>query len=152
MTETKVPKGQRGEPRFDVRLTDYRATSGGHTVSMRSMGGGEMTVEPTGLPGGLNVSGPQGPVWLPLVSFYLPGEQSEFEVTRIDLGGGLSMVGKGKRGEKSSFDVATVLSREGKELGKLTFGATLDGQGWPTKAEGTLVSADGTMRFTVEKG
>lgn len=153
VTKTKVPKGSTAEPRLDVRLTDYRSVVGGHTIKMGLAGGGLMPVEPSGLPGGFSIAGPQGPTWLPLLSLYVPGgeEDGEFPVLPVEVGGGLKFSGKGTRA-KERFDVAAEMTREGKSLGTLTFGASLDRQGWPTKADGTLVSADGTTRFTLERG
>lgn len=149
VAETKEPKGEKGALRLDLRLTDYRATVSERRVSQGLIGGGLMPLEPTGLPGGLSIVGPQGPIWLPLLSLYLP-TQDDFTVPKIDLGG-VSLAGKGKIGEKGRIEIDGTISRDDRELGKLTLATSLDAKGWPLKAEGSLVSADGTYRFTLEK-
>lgn len=150
------PKGQaapQGGLVLDLRLTDYRATIGEQTVTSALIGGGQMGMEPNGLPKGLNVTGPQGPVWLPLLAFYLPapGDDGKFNVPATPVAPGLDLVGNGTFA-KGHYDLQGSLQSGGTSLGKLTISATLDASGWPTKAEGALVSEDGTYRFKVEKG
>lgn len=147
----KVPKGAKAEIRLDLRLTDYKATLGGQKVSARLVGGGEMALEANGLPSGLNVAGPQGPIWLPVLALYLPAldEDGDVAVPNTDLSG-LTLAGKGTW-KRPRLDLDTTLSFKDKALGKLTLGTELDKAGWPKKSEGKLVSADGTYRFTLER-
>lgn len=161
MVKPKVPKGMTpnegsAATRLDLRLTDYRATMDEQKVSAPFVGGGEMPLEGSGLPGGLNVTGPSGPVWLPLLAFYLPsgGKEGEFAIAKVAVGPGLDLAGKGtasRGGGRLRLDLDAALVAEGQEMGKLTISTTLDGAGWPEKAEGKLVSADGTFRFTLVK-
>lgn len=144
-----------GELHLELRLTDYRATTVGQTVSSPFIGGGEMTVEPTGLPKGLNVTGPQGPVWLPLLSFYFPAGEGAFEIARIPVGGGLEMTGKGtlsKAKGAAQVEIAASFVAGDRTIGKLTISTRLDGSNWPDKASGTFVSEDGTYHFTLARG
>lgn len=152
VVETKLPKGGKGELKLDLRLTDYRATIGEQKVSSPLVGGGEMGIEPTGLPSGLNIAGPQGPIWLPLLAFYLPAldEDGDVSVPKTDVSG-LVLAGKGTW-KRPRLDLDTTLAFGDRTLGKLTLATTLDKAGWPQKAEGSLVSADGTYRFAVERG
>gem|GEM_PF-5303259 len=152
VVETKVPKGGKGELKLDLRLTDYHATIGEQKVASPLVGGGEMGIEPTGLPSGLSIAGPQGPIWLPLLAFYLPAldEDGDVTVPKTDVSG-LELAGKGSW-KRPRLDLDTTLAFAEKTLGKLTIGTTLDKAGWPQKAEGSLVSADGTYHFTVERG
>ena len=145
------------EPRLEMKLTDYRATLEGRAVKTAKLGGGVLGLPAEGLPEGIDVSGPQGPFWLPLLAFYLPGgkEDGESLIAKNTIGPNLSLDGKATLSHKDRR-VAVALDasilREGKDLGKLTLSAELDREGWPTKAGGTLISADGTYHFTLERG
>ena len=157
----KVPKGavldkEGKETRLlELRLGDYRATIAGQKVSAASMGGGQMPLEETGLPGGLDVTGPSGPVWLPLLALYFPGvREGEFTMPRIAVGSGYSLSGGGKAsldGGKVRIDVEGTFSSGDQTTGKLTLSTTLDRAGWPERSEGTFVGRDGTYRFTLSK-
>ena len=155
MVETKVAKIGKSESRLDARLTDYRGTMDGQKVSARLIGGGQMAFETSGVPAGLSVVGPQGPVWLPLLALAFPGgEEGDFDLPATDVGAGLRFVGHGTLARKDGQPRITLdasLSRAESALGKVTITTTLDGDGWPKRAEGTLVSADGTYRFLLAR-
>ncbi len=156
----KLPAGAKiganTDLRLEVRLTDYRATMEGHKVSANMIGGGEMTVDPTGLPNGVNVTGPQGPVWLPVLSFYFPGgDEGPSDIFRVPVGGRLEMGGKGAFSRvkgAARMELETSLAASGHTFGKLTISTKLDREGWPERATGTFVSADGTYHFKLERG
>ena len=148
VVEAKSDKGKKGELSLDLRLTDYRAVIDGRKASTRTLGGGPMALTANGLPGELSIAGPQGPIWLPLLSLYLPSA-GEFDVPKVDVGGGIAMTGRGRYGKTAEIDA--VLTRQGEEIGKVALATTLDPQGWPLKAEGSLVSAEGTYAFTLQR-
>ena len=144
------------ELKLDLRLTDYRATMQGQSLRAALVGGGEMAADPTGLPNGLNVTGPQGPVWLPLLLFYFPGgEDGPFDVARTPVGAGLDLAGKGTlatKGGRARVAIEATLVASGRSYGTLTLEVALDREGWPERGEGKLVSADGTTGFTLARG
>lgn len=142
---------------LELRLADYRATVEGQKVSAPLIGGGQMPVGPNGLPLGLSIAGPQGPVWLPLLALYLPADGAEgpFTVARVAVGNGLDLLGEGALAREkgvASVSLDARLATKEKEIAKLTLSTRLDAQGWPTKAEGTFVGDDGTYRFTLTRG
>jgi hypothetical protein len=145
------------EPKLEMKLSDYRATVQGHEVKNAKMGGGVLSLGAIGLPTGLDISGPQGPFWLPLIALYLPDakEEGDYPIGKALVGPGLSLEGKStlsRKDKKASVTLDASVVRDAKPLGKLTVATLLDSNGWPRKAEGTLVSADGTYRFTLERG
>ena len=141
---------------LELTLTDYQGVVDGRKIHVGRLGGGLLPIAATGMPSGLNVTGPQGPMWLPLVAFYLPGitQEGPFDLPDVGLDGGLVLGGKGEYAEKKTRMVVltATLSRSEKPLGTLAVATTIDDAGWPQKSEGTLVSADGTTRFTLAKG
>ena len=156
LPKIKLPKGASPPLEtllLDLRLADYRATVGERKISAPLIGGGQMDVAPNGLPVGLNVTGPLGPVWLPVLAFYLPasGEDGKFTVPSTPVAPGLDLLGKGTIG-KGRFDLEGTFQAGAATLARLTLATTLDREGWPVKAEGTLVSEDGTYRFTLARG
>ena len=140
--------------RLEIRLTDYRATLNEQGVSAPFIGGGEMEIDPTGLPHGIDVTGLLGPVWLPVLSFYRPVEEGAFDVSHVSVGSGLELVGKGvlaKKEGKPMIDLNARLTAGAREFGKLNLSTRLDGGGWPERAEGTFISADGTYHLKLER-
>lgn len=157
--ETKVasikPVGdKKPESQLEIRLRDYRSSHEGREVKSRSLGGGTLPFGPGGLPVGFDITGPQGPLWLPMLAFYFPGgKEGESSVPVLNVGGGLNATGRTttRRTVKSlNVELTLAFSREGKELSKVTQTVECDSQGWPRKGEGTLTSLDGTYRWTVE--
>lgn len=155
-----LKKGGKAVPdrrQLSIRLSDYRTTADGHTLRTPKLGGGEMPIEATGIPGGLNISGPMGRIWLPLLAWALPDEAEvgkEFTFPPAALDSGMSFGGTGLRHEKERgrtlVDFHGVVLRDGKSIGKLEMTIWVDGKGWPSEATGSLVSADGTTQFTLK--
>ncbi len=150
----KSPIGKDVETKLELKLTNYKATVSGQQVSVGKMGGGVLELGSTGLPLGLEIAGPQGPVWLPMLAFYYPSahEDGDFLIDRIQVGTGIFMTGTGTLshpGGKAAISFEMSLLRGDAPLGKVLLSASLDDKGWPRKAEGTLKSADGTYRFTL---
>ncbi|RYG21297.1 hypothetical protein EON82_19080 [bacterium] len=145
------------EPRLEIKLTDYRANVEGREAKTAKLGGGVLGLPTAGLPEGIDISGPQGPFWLPLLSLYLPDgpEDGDSPIVKNVIGPNLRLEGKAtfaRKDGKGSVALDASIFREGRPLGKFATTTSLDRDGWPRKAEGTLVSADGTYRFTLERG
>lgn len=156
-----VPKGTKAEPPgpfvLELRLTDYRATLDGQKVSAATIGGGQLPIGANGLPSGLNVTGTQGPMWLPILAFYFPddGAEGAFVIVPTPVGQGLELVGSGTLNverDRRTIKLDASLATGDKKFAKLTMTTTVDGAGWPEKAEGTFVSEDGTYRITLVRG
>lgn len=157
VVSSKAPLAKGSPIRLELRFTDYRATIDEQKLNSRSVGGGQLEIGPSDLPAGLVVAGPQGPIWLPLVSLYLPDleKEGDFSITPTSVGGSLQLEGKGtlaKRSGHVTVHLDGALTNATKKLGTLTVDTTFDGQGWPEQAEGTMVSADGTYHFTLKRG
>lgn len=156
VTGVKAAVQKETEPKLEMKLSDYQASVGGHEVKNAKMGGGVLNLGAIGLPSGLDISGPQGPFWLPLLSLYLPDakEDGEYPIGTANIGPGISLEGRtvlSHKDKKATVTIDASVVRESKLLGKLTLTTQLGPDGWPRKAEGTLVSADGTHHFTLER-
>ena len=155
------PKTTQGETpsetshaKLEMRLTDYRASLSGLKVKAATIGGGATAFESNGLPEALNVGGPTGPIWFPLLSLYLPSEKGEFKIPPLDVGTGLTFTGEGTAVRKDGTVTITTeggFLLDGREMGRLGMTTVLDSEGWPTRAEGKLENGDGVYRFTVAK-
>ena len=157
----KSPKPIKGEAppeeqplKIEMRLTDYRATLSGQKVSAGMIGGGETPYGTNGLPGALNMAGPSGPIWIPLLSLYLPPEEGGFKIPAFEVGTGMTFTGEGTAVRKDgalTIEMEGGFLSDGRELGRMTMKTLLDREGWPASAEGELVNGDGTYRFTLGK-
>lgn len=156
-----TPKTETGKPtetKLELKLSDYRATVSEQTISLRTVGGGMLDVAPTGLPLGLEIVGPQGPIWLPMLAFYYPdtAEDGDFSVAKTQVGSGIDLIGTGtlshpdKKKPALSFEMSLIRGQQ--VMGKVSLTTTLDDKGWPQKVDGTLKSADGTYHFTLQPG
>lgn len=152
----KVVGGKAAESNLEMKLSDYRATFEGHEIKNAKLGAGVLGITAFGLPTGLDISGPQGPFWIPLLSLYFPDtkEDGESPLEKTTVGTGLSLEGKAmlsRKDGKATVVVDGSIVRQSKPLGKLTVTTLLNSDGWPRKSEGTLVSADGTYHFTLDR-
>ena len=152
----KVVGGKAAESNLEMKLSDYRATFEGHEVKNAKLGAGVLGIGALGLPSGLDISGPQGPFWISLLSLYLPDlkEDGDAPIDKSSVGKGLSLEGKATLSHKDGKATVAIdgsIVREGKSLGKLTVSTKINSDGWPRKSEGTLVSADGTYHFTLDR-
>lgn len=155
-----LKKGDKAVPdrrQLSISLGDYRTRANDRTVHTAKLGAGVLPIEATGLPEGLNISGPMGRIWLPLLAWALPANaeaEKEFTFNPMALDSGLSFGGTGvvhkAEHNRIPMDFHGSILRDGKPIGKLEMTIELDAKAWPLKANGTLVSGDGTTEFTLK--